>query len=121
MRLVFSILDCTEETVFNLKSVSQVPSQVYTDVQVPPLAPPVARTPPIAQVPPLQPVGYPDMNPRQPRQKVQQVQPPPTAPPIDLDDIFERIKDDEGIDKKIKASVSSLKIPESIKCYGKKF
>ena len=23
--------------------------------------------------------------------------PPPTAPPIDLDDIFERIKDDEGI------------------------
>ena len=86
-----------------MKSVSQVPSQVYTDVQVqPPLAPPVARTPPIAQVPPLQPVGYPDMNPRQPRQKVQQVQPPPpTAPPIDLDDIFERIKDDEGNDKKI--------------------
>ena len=85
-----------------MKSVSQVPSQVYTDVQVqPPLVAP-ARTPPIAQVPPLQPVGYPDMNPRQPRQKVQQVQPPPpTVPPIDLDDIFERIKDDEGNDKKI--------------------
>ena len=79
-----------------MKSVSQVPSQVYTDVQVqPPLVAP-ARTPPIAQVPPLQPVGYPDMNQRQPGQKVQP--PPPTAPPIDLDDIFERIKDDEGID-----------------------
>ena len=66
----------------------------------PVLAPPVARTPPIAQVPPLQPVGYPD--PRQPRQKAQEVRqpPPPTAPPIDLDDIFERIKDDEGIDIK---------------------
>ena len=115
-----------------MKSVSQVPSQVYTDVQVqPPLVAP-ARTPPIAQVPPLQPVGYPDMNPRQPRQKVQQVQPPPpTVPPIDLDDIFERIKDDEGIDiylgtinfhKKIfKAAVPSSKIHETIKCCRTKF
>ena len=96
-----------------MKSVSQVPSQVYTDVQVasPVMAPPVARTPPIAQVPPLQPVGYPDMNPRQPRQQqVQQIRSPlpPTAPPIDLDDIFERIKDDEGIDIEIlKGSVTS--------------
>ena len=112
-----------------MKSVSQVPSQVYTDVQVqPPLVAP-ARTPPIAQVPPLQPVGYPDMNPRQPRQKVQQVQPPPTAPPIDLDDIFERIKDDEGIDiylrtinvHKNKSRVSSSKIFETIKCCTKNF
>ena len=108
-----------------MKSVSQVPSQVYTDVQVqPPLVAP-ARTPPIAQVPPLQPVGYPDMNPRQPRQKVQQVQPPPpTAPPIDLDDIFERIKDDEGLDiylgtinfYKNSARVPSSKIYKTIKC-----
>lgn len=109
-----------------MKSVSQVPSQVYTDVQVqPPLVAP-ARTPPIAQVPPLQPVGYPDMNPRQPRQKVQQVQPPP---PIDLDDIFERIKDDEGIDiylgiinvHKNKSRVPSSKIFETIKCCRKNF